>query len=216
MPSRLTRLADAGSSDPGRRPGALRILMRRHNQRVYRAARAIVSDETEVEDVMQQAYINAFTHLHQFEARSLFSTWLTRIVVNEAVARRQRLRLAESRLETFDENRGDSMDTMPSAQASPEDQAYSQELLHVLEQAVNALPDNYRSVFVLRDVEGLSTSETSEGLGLGDEAVKTRLHRARCWVRSICATRRGQSSAFQFPPIRCDRVVSAVLQAIAR
>src|SRR5436190_13370930 len=86
------------------------ILMRRHNQRVYRAARAIVSDETEVEDVMQQAYINAFTHLHQFEERSLFSTWLTRIVVNEAIARRQRLRLAESRRTTVDDYRGDSME----------------------------------------------------------------------------------------------------------
>ena len=194
------------------------ILMRRHNQRVYRAARAIVSDETEVEDVMQQAYINAFTHLHQFEARSLFSTWLTRIVVNEAVARRQRLRLAESRLETFDENRGDSMATMPSAQASPEDQAYSQELLHVLEQAVDALPESYRSVFVLRDVEGLSTSETSEGLGLGEEAVKTRLHRARAMLRRSISARLGAVSAgaFQFHATRCDRVVSAVLQAIAR
>ncbi len=193
------------------------ILMRRHNQRVYRAARAIVSDETEVEDVMQQAYINAFTHLHQFEARALFSTWLTRIVVNEAVARRQRLRLAESRQETFDENRGDSMETMPSAQASPEQQAYSQELLHVLEQAVDALPDSYRSVFVLRDVEGLSTSETSNGLGLGEEAVKTRLHRARAMLRRTISARLGAVSctAFQFHAKRCDRVVAAVLQATA-
>jgi RNA polymerase sigma-70 factor, ECF subfamily len=194
------------------------ILMRRHNQRVYRAARAIVSDETEVEDVMQQAYINAFTHLHQFEERSLFSTWLTRIVVNEAVARRQRLRLAEYRLETLDENRRDSMETMPSAQASPERQAYSQELLQVLEQAVDALPDRYRSVFVLRDVEGLSTSETSEGLGLGEEAVKTRLHRARAMLRRSISARLGAvgPSAFQFHAKRCDRVVSAVLQAIGR
>jgi RNA polymerase sigma-70 factor (ECF subfamily) len=194
------------------------ILMRRHNQRVYRAARAIVSDETEVEDAMQQAYINAFTHLHQFEARSLFSTWLTRIVVNEAIARRRRLRLAESRLETFDENRGDSMETMPSAQPSPEDQAYSQELLQVLEQAVDALPDSYRLVFVLRDVEGLSTSETSEGLGLGEEAVKTRLHRARAMLRRSISARLGavSPSAFQFHATRCDRVVSAVLQMIAR
>jgi RNA polymerase sigma-70 factor (ECF subfamily) len=197
--------------------GLFEILMRRHNQRVYRAARAIVSDETEVEDVMQQAYINAFTHLHQFEGRSLFSTWLTRIVVNEAVARRQRLRLAESRLETFDENRGDLMETMPAAQASPEQQAYSQELLQLLEQAVDALPDSYRSVFVLRDVEGLSTSETSDGLGLGEEAVKTRLHRARAILRRSISSRLGaaSSSAFQFHAKRCDRVVAAVLEAIA-
>ena len=110
------------------------------------------------------------------------------------------------------------MATMPSAQASPEDQAYSQELLHVLEQAIDALPDSYRSVFVLRDVEGLSTSETSEGLGLGEEAVKTRLHRARAMLRRSISARLGAVSAgaFQFHATRCDRVVSAVLQAIAR
>jgi RNA polymerase sigma-70 factor (ECF subfamily) len=78
------------------------VLMRRHNQRVYRAARAIVKDENEVEDVMQQAYINAYTHLHQFEDRSQFSTWLTRIVINEALGRRKRLRIAESRTEHED------------------------------------------------------------------------------------------------------------------
>jgi len=110
------------------------------------------------------------------------------------------------------------METMPSAQASPEDQAYSQELLQVLEQAVDALPDSYRSVFVLRDVEGLSTSETSEGLGLGEEAVKTRLHRARAMLRRSISARLGtvSPSAFQFHAKRCDRVVSAVLQMIAR
>jgi RNA polymerase sigma-70 factor (ECF subfamily) len=193
------------------------ILMRRHNQRVYRAARAIVNDETEVEDVMQQAYINAFTHLHQFEERSQFSTWLTRIVVNEAVARRQRLRLAESRQAIFDENRGDPMDTMPSAQASPERQAYSRELVQVLEHAVDALPESYRSVFMLRDVEGLSTSETSEGLGVGEEAVKTRLHRARAMLRRSISARLGAASAgaFQFHAPRCDRVVAGVLAKIA-
>src|SRR5215831_263091 len=157
------------------------ILMRRHNQRIYRTARAVLNDEHDVEDVMQQAYINAFTHLHQFEERSQFSTWLTRIALNEAFGRRRKLR-SESMAKVQsdgEEDPGDFMESITSPQPDPERQAYAQELHRVLEDAVDALPETYRIVFMLRDVEGLSTSETGEGLGLGEEAVKTRLHRAR-------------------------------------
>ena len=158
------------------------VLMRRHNQRVYRAVRAVINEEADVEDVMQQAYINAFTHLDQFEERAQFSTWLIRIALNEAFARRRKIKgpgsVVRIRLELDDDRRGD-MDTLISPDADPERQAYAEELRRVLEAAVEALPDNYRTVFMLRDIEGLSTSETGEGLGLGEEAVKTRLHRAR-------------------------------------
>lgn len=194
------------------------ILMRRHNQRVYRAARAIVKDEAEVEDVMQQAYINAYTHLHQFEERSQFSTWLTRIALNEAFARRKRLQTAESRTGQDDSHRGEFMDTIRSPQPDPEHQAYAQELHRVLEDAVDGLPETYRAVFMLRDVEGLSTSETGEGLGLAEEAVKTRLHRARAMIRRAVAARVGGETglAFQFHAPRCDRVVKAVLERISK
>src|SRR3954453_14093458 len=147
------------------------VLMRRHNQRVYRAARSVVKDETEAEDVMQQAYINAFTHLHQFEERSQFSTWLTRIALNEAFARRQKRLAVESMTTHADAGHGGLMESLRSQQPDPERQAYAQELRRVLESAVDALPDVYRAVFVLRDIEGMSTAETAEGLGLGDEAV---------------------------------------------
>jgi len=194
------------------------VLMRRHNQRIYRAARAIVKDETEVEDVMQQAYINAFLHLHQFEERAEFSTWLTRIALNEAFARRQKLRTIESITANVDADRGAFMDTIRSPQPDPERQAYAQELRRVLEDAVDELPETYRAVFMLRDVEGLSTSETSAGLGLGEEAVKTRLHRARAMIRRAVSARVGSvaAGAFQFPATRCDRVVAAVLQRISQ
>ncbi len=179
------------------------ILMRRHNQRIYRVARAVVKDESEVEDVMQQAYINAFTHLDQFEERSQFSTWLTRIALNEAFGRRKKMRPDNEEL----------MDTHKSPLADPERQAYAQELNRVLEDAIDALPEGYRTVFMLRDIEGLSTSETGEGLGLGDEAVKTRLHRARAMVRRAVTARIGATTAdaFQFHAVRCDRIVAAVL-----
>ena len=192
------------------------VLMRRHNQRVYRAARAVVKDETEVEDVMQQAYVNAFTHLHQFEERSEFSTWLTRIVLNEAFARRHKLQSSASIRASVDD-RGAFMETMRSPDPDPERQAYAQELRRVLEEAVDELPEHYRTVFMLRDIEGLSTSETSVGLGVGEEAVKTRLHRARAMIRRAVSSRLGvvAPGAFQFLAPRCDRVVAAVLERIA-
>jgi RNA polymerase sigma-70 factor (ECF subfamily) len=191
--------------------------MRRHNQRIYRAARAVVKDETEVEDVMQQAYINAFTHLDQFEERSEFSTWLTRIALNEAFARREKMRRAESVTANVDDEGRALMETITSSQPDPERQAYARELRDVLEAAVDELPESYRTVFMLRDIEGLSTNETGVGLGLGDEAVKTRLHRARAMIRRSVSARIGAAAAgaFQFQAPRCDRVVNAVLERIA-
>ena len=192
------------------------ILMRRHNQRVYRAARAIVKDEAEAEDVMQQAYINAFVHLKQFESRAQFSTWLTRITIYEALARRRKQRPEEPLSMHDDEH--DAVEPTDSSAISPERQAYSGELGRLIEDAVDALPETYRVVFMLRDVEGLTTVETAEGLGVGEEAVKTRLHRARAMVRRSLSERLGASApqAFQFHAMRCDRVVAAVLAEIVK
>jgi len=186
------------------------ILMRRHNQRIYRVARAVIKDEADTEDVMQQAYINAFTHLSQFQDRSQFSTWLTRITVHEALARRRKWKPEETS--------EDVMETLTSPQPDPERQAYAAELRRVLEAAVDSLPETYRLVFMLRDIEGLSTSETAAGLELGDEAVKTRLHRARAMVRSAITERVGASTAeaFAFQAPRCDRVVAAVMAEIVQ
>ncbi len=186
------------------------ILMRRHNQRIYRVARAVIKDEADTEDVMQQAYINAFTHLSQFQDRSQFSTWLTRITVHEALARRRKRKPEETP--------EDVMETLTSPQPDPERQAYAAELRRVLEAAVDSLPETYRLVFMLRDIEGLSTSETAAGLELGDEAVKTRLHRARAMVRSAITERIGASTAeaFAFQAPRCDRVVAAVMAEIVQ
>jgi RNA polymerase sigma-70 factor (ECF subfamily) len=109
------------------------------------------------------------------------------------------------------------MKTITSSQPDPEHQAYAGELQRLLEAAVDSLPDNYRAVFMLRDIEGLSTSETGEGLGLGEEAVKTRLHRARAMIRRAVTARIGAvaAGAFQFHAPRCDRVVTAVLASIS-
>ena len=135
------------------------LLMRRYNERVYRAARSIVRDEQEAEDVMQQAYVNAFTHLRQFNGSAQFSSWLTRIAINEALARVRR----RGRYEPVDDDLSNVEPFMPSTPApSPERQAFAGELRGLLEWAIDALPDGMREVFVLREVEGLSTSEVAD------------------------------------------------------
>ena len=187
------------------------ILMRRHNPRIYRVARAIVKDEGEAEDVMQQAYVNAYTHLSQFAGRARFSTWLTRIAVYEALARVRR----HQPLEPIDEASGadeDEMTRLVAKHPDPEQQALAGELRVPLESAIDALPEAYRSAFVLREVQGLSTTETAECLGINEETVKTRLHRARGRLRETLYRSAGLANALVFPfhyP-RCDRVVDAV------
>jgi RNA polymerase sigma-70 factor, ECF subfamily len=187
------------------------VLMRRHNQRLYRTARAIVRDEAEAEDVMQQAYVNAYTHLGQFTGRARFATWLTRIAMYEALARiRRRGRLTE--IETMTEA-GDGGGILRDRGPNPERQAFIGELRRTLEGGVDALPEAYRSVFVLRDVEGLSTAETAESLGLSEDVVKTRLVRARAQLRHRISEQIGHGvrDLFAFEATRCDRVVGAVM-----
>jgi len=190
------------------------VLMRRHNQRLYRVVRAVMKNEEDVEDVMQQAYINAFIHLHQFEERSQFSTWLIRIALNEAFARRRRMRQVDP-VPSRDEE-SSALDAMRSTLPDPEHQTYAQELGRLIEEAIDALPEGYRLVLILRDVEGLSTSETGEDLGLGADVIKTRLHRARVMLRRRVTERLGDGApgVFPFHAPRCDRVVSGVIGRI--
>ena len=190
------------------------LLMRRYNERVYRAARAIVRDELETEDVMQQAYVNAFTHLRQFNGSAQFSTWLTRIAINESLARVRR----QGRYEAFDDELSHVESFMSrSPSENPERQAFTSELRELLESAIDTLPDGMREVFVLRDVEGLSTLEVAECLGVTEDVVKTRLSRGRAALRRVILERTGATTpeAFRFYRPRCDRVVAAVLARIA-
>jgi RNA polymerase sigma-70 factor (ECF subfamily) len=190
------------------------LLMRRYNERLYRAARAITRDEREAEDVMQQAYVNAFAHLRQFKGHAQFATWLTRIAVNEALAR-VRLR---GRYEPFDDDPAQEDTVAPLWSSSdPERQAFAGELRDLLEWAIDALPAGAREVFVLRDVEGLNTADTAASLGVSEDVVKTRLSRARTALRRTLLDRAGAtaSDVFRFYRPRCDRLVAQVLMRIA-
>ena len=137
------------------------ILMRRYNQRLYRVARAILRDDAEAEDVMQDAYVRAYQHLADFEGRAKFSTWLTRIAVHEALAR-SRGRGRFQPLEASDVPSRDVMNKLESTTPSPERSAYDRELGRVLEDAILSLPEPYRVVFTMRDVEEMSIAETAE------------------------------------------------------
>ncbi len=186
------------------------LLMRRHNTRVYRAVRGLLRDEAEVEDVMQQAYFRAFLHLDQLSEGAKVSAWLVRIAVNEAMSRlRQRRRLAEDGLEEDGED-------MASPRNTPETDAGAQELGALLQDAVGRLREIYRVVFIMRDIEGMSTAEVAEALSVSEQVVKTRLHRARDLLRRQLLARTGKAMAdvFAFPAPRCDRVVAAVLRRI--
>ncbi len=192
--------------------GALfELLMRRYNQRLYRVARSIVKDDAEAEDVMQQAYVNAYTHLAQFAERAKFSTWLTRIAVHEALGQARR----RGRLTEIDAMSDDAWAraVLTSKGPDPEQEALTGELRAALEASLDAIPEIYRTAFVLREMEGLSTAEAAECLETSEDVVKTRLHRARALLQRELMARAGSgaSEAFTFHARRCDRVVEAVL-----
>jgi RNA polymerase sigma-70 factor, ECF subfamily len=186
------------------------IVMRRYNQRLYRVARAILRDDGEAEDVIQDAYVRAYQHLDQFAGSAPFSTWLTRIAVNEAL---HRLRSRNRNPQMEDEDSGEGPMNISETSPDPEQGASIAELGHLLEEAVLDLPEQYRVVVMLRDIEGLSTAETAAALELSEENVKVRLHRGHAKARSWLVERVGTKAkeAFPFMGIRCDRVVNQVV-----
>jgi RNA polymerase sigma-70 factor, ECF subfamily len=193
------------------------IVMRRHNQRIYRVARAILRNDGEAEDVMQDAYVRAYEHLHQFAGRAKFSTWLTRIAVHEALARQRRSKRYEE-VGPTSEREGDPMDRFASLTPNPEQQMSNSELRRLLEQAVEKLPDAYRAVFMLREVEDMSTTDAAYALEITEENVKVRLHRARALLRKSLFAVAGTESreAFNFNAVRCGRVVKNVFERIQK
>lgn len=199
---------------------AFEPIMRRYNQRLFRIARGILRDAAEAEDVVQEAYVRAFEKLDSFNGPDGFAAWLSRIAANEALGRLRR----RGRVIALDDHRVDAgrpeargIDAMPSTDLGPERLAASRELREEIERAIDALPDDFRAVFVLRAVEGLSVAETAASLGIVDATVKTRLHRARRLLRRHLADRLDSAvpDAFAFAGVRCDRIVAGVMERIA-
>lgn len=191
------------------------ILMRRYNQRLFRIVRSVLRNEADAEDVLQEAYLRAFQHLKDFAGRSLFSTWLTKIALYEALGvRRQRSRTPM--VSCSDEDEQQAVSRVTSHELDPEHGASNGELARMLEAAIDELPWKYRSVFLLRQVEGLDTEEAAAVLDLSLEAIKTRLHRARILLQKRLGPMLGSESQFVYPFLgeRCDRIVWKVLQKL--
>ena len=182
------------------------LIVRRYNQCLFRAARAILRDDHEAEDVMQETYLRAFVHLDQFAGDAKFSTWITKIAVYEALGRLRRAK-AHANLP----------DDLMNSSDNPERTAYGRELQTAMESAIDSLPPLYRGVFVLRELEEMSVAETADCLGITDESVKTRLHRARALLRRDLERALGTATtqAFSYLGARCDHMTTAVMDRIA-
>lgn len=199
--------------------GALfELIMRRYNQRLFRAARAILRSEVEAEDAVQQAYISAYEHLPQFHGDAQLATWLTRITIRAALGRLRKLRRrGEVDLGPQDGERN-AMSRLPARDGDPEHQAAGRELTAILEAAIDALPEIYRLTFMLREVQQLSTAEAAGCLEVSEDVVKIRLFRAKAMLREALAAHvdARADDAFSFMGARCDRVVAAVLARLPR
>jgi RNA polymerase sigma-70 factor, ECF subfamily len=184
-------------------------IIRKYNQRLYRIARSFIKNEDEIEDVMQETYIKAYQHLKQFEGKSQFSTWITRILINQANHSLNKEKRVQSYIVTSSE---DIPDIKPSSEPTPDQNLMNDEMKKYLEQAIDELPETLRSVYIMREVEGLSVNETSEALSISVENVKTRLHRAKSTLKdSLFEKAKGEIDLFHFKMDRCDRVVLSVM-----
>jgi RNA polymerase sigma-70 factor (ECF subfamily) len=197
---------------------AFRTIMERYNRRLYRIARGILRNDSEAEDVVQEAYVDAFAHLQDFRGESSLATWLSRITINEALGRLRRDRPAVE-LAAVEAQRSEAriiQFPQTGASADPERTMAQRQILQLVERATDNLPEMFRIVFVTRVIEGMSVEETADLLGLRPETVKTRLHRARRLVREQLDKQIGpvMMDAFPFAGRRCQRVTTAVMQRL--
>lgn len=208
------RPLDAARSAPDL--GAFRSIMQAHNRKLYRIARSIVRNNSDAEDVLQEAYVRAFTHFQDFRGDATLTTWLARIVINEALGRLRKSR----RQRKLTEAHQAEIITFPlnSNSSDPEKTMAQRQILDLVERLTDHLPDVYRSVFVLRVIEGLNNEETASLLGLKPETVRTRLHRARHLLKEQLERQIGPVllDAFPFAGKRCERLTAAVLARISR
>jgi RNA polymerase sigma-70 factor (ECF subfamily) len=224
-PAQAPPIAPVGSTEAElvrrareRDEAAIRSIMQSNNRKLYRLARGILRNDSEAEDVVQETYVRAFTHLQDFRGDSSFATWLGRIAINEALGRLRRQRanvewtslppgMLEAQIIQF---------PRPAASEDPEKSMAQRQIQHVVEHAIDDLPEAFRIVFITRVIEGMNVEETAEILGLKPETVKTRLHRARAMLRDNVEKKIGPvvMEAFPFAGKRCERLTDAVLKRL--
>jgi RNA polymerase sigma-70 factor (ECF subfamily) len=224
-PAPAPQAGPAGNTDAdlvaralARDEAAVRLIMQTNNRRLYRLARGILRNDSEAEDVVQETYVRAFTHLESFRGDSSLATWLARIAMNEALGRLRKQRpsvdlntlapgVLEAQIIQF---------PLSAAPEDPEKTMAQREIQHVVEHAIDELPDVFRIVFITRVIEGMNVEETAEILGVKPETVKTRLHRARAMLRDNVEKKIGPvvMEAFPFAGKRCERLTEAVLKRL--
>jgi RNA polymerase sigma-70 factor (ECF subfamily) len=198
---------------------AFEVLMRRHNATLYRTARSIVRDDAEAEDIVQESYLLAYRKASSFRGEASLSTWLTRIVVNEATGRLRKTRRRADIIElvpglnSIEADEEDAMSDERTIPETPDNAALRAEARRLIEARIDALPDQLRTVFVLRAVEDMSVQETADALGMLEATVRSQYFRARGLLREALARDLDHAvgSAFSFDGARCDRIVAAVL-----
>jgi RNA polymerase sigma-70 factor, ECF subfamily len=225
MRAQAPQIAPVGTADAellrrarGRDEAAIRLILQSNNRRLYRIARGILRNDSEAEDVVQETYVRAFTHLENFRGDSSLATWLARIAMNEALGRLRRQRpgvewtslppgTLEAQIIQF---------PLSATSVDPEKSMAQREIQHVVEHAIDELPDAFRIVFITRVIEGVNVEETAEILGLKPETVKTRLHRARTILRDKVEKIIGPvvMEAFPFAGKRCEGLTGAVLKRL--
>lgn len=201
-----------------RDPDAFRAIMQKHNQRLYRLARSVLRNGADAEDAVQEAYVSAFTHLASYRGDASLATWLSRIVMNEALGRLRQVR-PTIELDAPAASRSEA-EIIQFPQSNPNDDPErtmaQRQILELVEKATDALPESYRLVFVARVIEGMSVEETAELFDIKTETVKTRLHRARQLVRDQLDKQIGPvlMDAFPFAGRRCERMTETVMNRL--
>jgi len=186
------------------------VLVRRYNQRLYRVGMAILNDDNDVEDAMQVAYVNAWESLAKFKFKSSFSTWLTRIMINECLLKiKKRKYFLEMKEEISDHYQQNSSGQNAGSKL------VNAELKKALEQAIRNLPEKYRTVFILRELESMSVAETKDCLAISEINVKVRLNRAKSMLRNSLGDLYRSADILEFHLSRCDRMIDQVMRRIA-
>ncbi|MDE2449265.1 MAG: RNA polymerase sigma factor [Gammaproteobacteria bacterium] len=198
-------------------PTAFALVMRRFNRRLYRLARAILGDDTEAEDALQEAYLDAHRSLGQFRGEASLATWLSRLVVNECLGRMRRSARRQNVIPMTPSPSDREIEAVPSDEVgSPDAAADRAQMRAILERRIDALPETFRAVFVLRSVEELSVEETAECLGIPAETVRSRHFRAKSLLREALAREVdiAERNVWEFAGERCDRIVARVLSRL--
>lgn len=189
------------------------IILRRYNQKLYRVIRSYLKDDDDIQDAMQDTYLKAFDKLHQFRGDSSFSTWLIRIGINEALQRIKKNKVIN--LSRAVDWVGDKMIKIPaSKQMNPEYSAINTEIKKLLETAIDGLPEKYRTVYVLKEVQGMDNAEIAACLGLEENNIKVRHHRAKNLLKNSLLTLSGDTNIFEFGNAKCDALVNNVMLRI--